>query len=238
MYFNQGYIDFLKQLEINNNQEWFKENKKWYELAVREPFKNLIDVLIPEVEKLDEHIDMESKDALFRINRDLRFSREKNPYKTHMAAGFSRGGRKSQYAGFYFQIGHTDILIGGGLPFIEKEVLRKIRREIGYNREAFQKISGDLKFKSLYGAVLGENDKDLPKAFADIYEETPMIANKQFYYAALYKTEDLLFNEDLAVFIINHFRAGMAFNDFLIRAISDFSGPTVKKNKSAQPQQN
>ncbi|MCK5469188.1 MAG: DUF2461 domain-containing protein, partial [Cyclobacteriaceae bacterium] len=148
MHFNQGYIDFFRQLNANNSRQWFNENRKWYELAVREPFKDLIDELLPEIKKLDEGIHMESKEALFRVNRDLRFSQDKPPYKTHMAAGFSRGGRKSQYAGFYLQIGLKHIIIGGGLPYIEKEVLRKIRIEIGYSNKEFQRIIEDSEFKS------------------------------------------------------------------------------------------
>lgn len=223
MYFNQGYIDFFQQLEKNNSKRWFSENRKWYELAVREPFKDLIDDLLPEVKKLDEGNHMESKDALFRVNRDLRFSQDKPPYKMHMAAGFSRGGRKSQYAGFYLQIGVKHIIIGGGLPFIEKEVLRKIRIEIGYNKNEFQQLIEAHDFKSLFGSVLGENEKELPKNFVDIYEENPLVANKQFYYGALYKTENWLFNEDLSSHILKHFHAGVNFNNFLIKAISNFT---------------
>ena len=140
MHFSKAYIDFFEQLKKNNSKDWFNENRKWYELAVREPFKGLIEELLPEIHLLDPSILMESKDAMFRINRDLRFSNDKTPYKTHMAAGFSRGGRKSQFAGFYLQIGLNHIVIGGGLPYIEKDVLRKIRIEIGYNTEEFQRI--------------------------------------------------------------------------------------------------
>jgi len=225
MYFNQGYIDFFQQLNNNNSKKWFAENRKWYELAVREPFKDFIDELLPEIKKLDEGNHMESKDALFRVNRDLRFSQDMPPYKTHMAAGFSRGGRKSQYAGFYLQIGLNHIIVGGGLPFIEKEVLKKIRIEIGYNNKGFQRIIEDPEFKSLFGFVHGENAKELPKSFSDIYEENPLIANKQFYYGALYKTENWLFNEKLPEHILKHFRAGVNFNNFLIKAISNFTRP-------------
>ena len=232
MYFNQGYIDFFQQLNENNNRKWFDENRKWYELAVREPFKELLDDLLPEIKKLDEGIHMESKDALFRVNRDLRFSQDKPPYKTHMAAGFSRGGRKSQYAGFYLQLGLNDIIIGGGLPFIEKERLKKIRIEIGYNKKELQTIIEHPDFKSLFGFVLGENDKELPKNFIDIYEENPLIANKQFYYGSLYQTEKWLFKEDLPQHIMKHFHAGFNFNKFLIKAISNFAkfvSPEIRK---------
>ena len=223
MYFNQGDIDFFQQLEKNNSKRWFDENRKWFELAVREPFRDLIDELLPEIKKLDEENHMESKDALFRVNRDLRFTPDKPPYKTHMAAGFSRGGRKSQYAGFYLQIGLKHIIIGGGLPFMEKEVLRKIRIEIGYNKKAFQQLIEASDFKSLFGFVLGENEKELPKTFLDIYKENPLIANKQFYYGAIYKTENWLFKENLSAHILKHFQTGVNFNNFLIKAICNFT---------------
>ena len=225
MNFNRGYIDFFNQLSHNNNKDWFRENKKWYELVVRGPFKDLIDKLLPEVKKIDEGIQMSAKDALFRINRDLRFSENQLPYKTHMAAGFSRGGRKSQFAGFYLQIGKDHIILGGGLPYIEKEILRKIRIEIGYNKQEFDEIINEPRFKSLFGFVHGENDREPPKSFSGISEEYPLIANKQFYYGAVYRTESWLFSQELPAHIINHFQVGAKFNHFLIRAISDFSSP-------------
>ena len=184
----------------------------------------------PEIKKLDKGIVMQSKDALFRVNRDLRFSQNKAPYKLHMAAGFSRGGKKSQYAGYYLQVGMKHIIIGGGLPFIEKEILRKIRIEIGYKNEDFLRILNDQNFKNYFGFVHGENDKEIPKSFANIYEEYPVIANKQFYYGAIYDTEDWLMNDSLPQFMLEHFKAGTLFNQFLIKAISNFNGySSVKK---------
>ena len=232
MYFNKAYIDFFDQLSKNNSKDWFNENKKWYELAVREPFKELIEELLPEVQKIDEKILMSSKDAMFRINHDLRFSDEKEPYKTHMAAGFTRGGRKSQYAGFYLQLGLHHTVIGGGLPFIEKEVLRKIRIEIGYSANEFKRIISDPNFRSYFGFVHGESEQAIPNAFSSIYEKTPIIANKQFYYGALYNTESILFKNDLPDLIMNHFRAGTDFNRFLIKAISNFAEiPSLRSSK-------
>ena len=229
MYFNKAYIDFFDELSKNNNKEWFNDNKKWYELAVREPFRELIEKLLPEIQKIDEKILMTSRDSMFRINRDLRFSNEKEPYKTHMAAGFSRGGRKSQFAGHYLQVGLHHTVIGGGLPFIEREVLRKIRIEIGYSANEFNRIITDPEFRSFFGFVHGESEREIPNAFSTIYEENPIIANKQFYYGAMYDTEAVLFSEDLPEFILNHFKAGNDFNRFLIKAISNFADITHQK---------
>ena len=234
MYFNQGYIEFLEQLDIHNSKSWFKANRKWYELSVREPFKNLLEDLLPEIKKLDEGINMSSGDALFRINRDLRFSPGIKPYKTHMAAGFTRGGRKSQYAGFFLQIGLHHIMIGGGLPFIEKESLKKIRIEIAYRNDAFQKIINNENFQSIYGFIHGEAEHELPRSFVNFYEEYPKIANKQFYYGAIYKTKEWLFHPELPNMILDHFQAGVEFNNFMIKAISNnthMPGQPVEKKK-------
>lgn len=230
MHFNKAYIDYFDQLSKNNSKEWFNENKKWYELAVREPFKALIEELLAKIQAIDSGIYMESKDAMFRINRDLRFSDDKTPYKTHMAAGFSKGGRKSQYAGYYLQIGLHHIVVGGGLPYIEKDVLRKIRIEIGYSIEEFQHIINNPQFKSYFGFVHGESQKEIPQSFSGIYENNPVIANKQFYYGALYDTESWLFKEELPDFILGHFKVGFDFNQFLIKAISNFTQRIHQRN--------
>jgi uncharacterized protein (TIGR02453 family) len=231
VYFNKGYINFLRELENHNSKSWFQENKKWYELAAREPFKKLLDDLCIEIRSVDPEIHMEAKDALFRINRDMRFSKYKLPYKTHMAAGFSRGGRKSQFAGYYLQIGHKNVAIGGGLPYLDRQVLRRIRIEIGYNLEAFNRIINNEDFVNTYGNLLGEQDTHLPKSFSDISEQNPIIAKKQLYYSAFYKTEDIIYDEALISKIMHHFKVGSQLNDFLIKAVSNFKKPLKWQNK-------
>jgi uncharacterized protein (TIGR02453 family) len=230
-YFNKGYIDFLEELHKHNRKSWFRENNKWYNLAVKEPFKNLLDDILPEITKIDPKISMETKEALFRINRDLRFSNSDMPYKTHMAAGFSRGGRKSPYAGYYLQIGRKLIVIGGGLPYIDREVLRKVRMEISYKPEKFRQIIQSTDFKTLYGNLHGEPDAELPKSFLEIATRIPVIAKRQIYYSAFYKTEDVIFKDDLVEFILSHYKTGAPLNDFLINAVKNFSKPVGKLSR-------
>ena len=222
IYFSKGYIEFLDQLNHNNNTHWFRENKKWYELTVREPFKKLLMDLLPKVNKMDPEIKMQAKEALFRISRDMRFSKHQYPYKTHMAAGFSKGGRKSKFAGYYLQIGRSVTAIGGGLPYLDREALRKIRIEIGYNQNKFNEIIQDPVFTGLYGSLLGEIDGELPNSFSDISASNPIISRKQIYYTAFYRTENIIFRKDLIPFIMNHYQAGYQLNSFLIHAVSNF----------------
>ena len=98
-YFNHQFVDFFKELSKNNNTQWFNENKKSYETHVKLPFIKFIDDLIIEMSKLDETIAIEAKDAITRINRDIRFSKDKSPYKMHVSAIISAKGKKVKEVG-------------------------------------------------------------------------------------------------------------------------------------------
>ena len=137
-HFKQDFIDFFTQLEANNSKEWFDENRKTYEKAVKKPFKQLIQRLIDHLPELDPQIQMAPKDAIFRINRDIRFSKDKTPYNTIVKAGFARGGRKSSYAGYYLGISATQIHVGGGVYMLDAANLKKIRQHIAAYPEELQ----------------------------------------------------------------------------------------------------
>ena len=93
-YFTKDFTKFLKDLEKNNNREWFNENKKRYEESVKEPFYNFIDEMIMRINAIDNNVAIQPKDAIFRIYKDVRFSKDKLPYKTQVSAVISPGGRK------------------------------------------------------------------------------------------------------------------------------------------------
>ena len=84
--FNEEYLDFFKELAQFNKKEWFDENRKRYEKSVKIPFKKFVTELIQEIQKIDPEVEIEAKDAVFRINRDIRFSKDKTPYKIQMSA--------------------------------------------------------------------------------------------------------------------------------------------------------
>ena len=145
-------IKFLKDLKKNNNKPWFDENRKDYESA-KTDFQNLIKEVIDKFSKKDPSIKtLVAKSCLFRINRDIRFSKDKSPYKSNFGASINKGGRKSMYtAGYYFHLEPGNCFIGGGLYQPDPEALKKIRQEIDYNFAAFKKIIGAKKFKTVYG---------------------------------------------------------------------------------------
>lgn len=145
-------IKFLKDLKKNNNKPWFDKNRKIYE-AAKADIASFIQQVIDLHSKKDNTIkNLLAKDCMFRINRDIRFSKNKSPYKTNFGASINKAGRKAMNAaGYYFHLEPGGSFMGGGLYMPMPEELKKVRQEIDYNFAAFQKIIGAKKFKSIYG---------------------------------------------------------------------------------------
>src|SRR5689334_10215404 len=130
-YFTKEFLDFFNKLEKNNNKEWFDRNKPTYENAVKNPFKKLVEDLIEQIRKHDKDLSTDAKESIFRINRDIRFSKDKTPYKTNVSANISKLGKRSpDHPGFYIQLGADMLMIGGGAYAPDKDQLKKIRDEI------------------------------------------------------------------------------------------------------------
>lgn len=145
-------IKFLKDLKKNNNKSWFEKNRKVYETA-KADFAGFIQKVIDLHGKKDSSIkNLLAKNCMFRINRDVRFSKDKSPYKSNFGASINKGGRKAMNsAGYYFQVQPGRNFAGGGIWMPEPNELKKVRQEIDYNFADFKKIIGSKKFKSVYG---------------------------------------------------------------------------------------
>lgn len=146
-------LKFLRDLKKNNNRAWFEAHRKDYENA-KADFSTLITALIKKHGIKDKTIShLQAKDCMFRINRDVRFSKDKSPYKTNMGAYLNRGGKKSLFGGYYFHCEPGKSFVGGGLWMPMPPELHKIRQEIDYNLADFRKIVESKKFKSIYNTV-------------------------------------------------------------------------------------
>jgi len=145
-------LKFLKDLKKNNNKPWFDKNRKVYETA-KADFARFIQAVIDQHGKKDTFIKtVLAKDCLFRINRDIRFSKDKSPYKTNFGASINKGGKKAEHsAGYYFHLEPGNSFAGGGIWMPMPEELKKVRQEIDYNFGDFKKIISSKKFKSVYG---------------------------------------------------------------------------------------
>ena len=177
-------ITFLKNLQKNNVKEWFDANRKAYEEA-RTDFTKLVGELIKLHGKKDEDIAaLEVKDCLFRINRDVRFSKDKSPYKKNFAASLTRGGKKSMYAGYYLHIEPgNNSFIGGGLWSPEAANLKKVRQEIDYSFDEFSNVIHDKSFAETYGDLHKDTEVLLsrpPKGYTDDNKAIEYLKLKSF----------------------------------------------------------
>jgi uncharacterized protein (TIGR02453 family) len=161
-------LKFLKDLKKNNNKPWFDAHRKQYETA-RNDFENFIQSVLDKQGKNDPDLKgLAAKKCLFRINRDIRFSKDKSPYKTNFGASMDKGGKKSGFAGYYFHLEPGKSFLGGGLWMPSADALKKVRQEIDYCFDEFKKIISSKKFKTIYGELYtGEGIKlsKVPQGF-------------------------------------------------------------------------
>lgn len=218
-YFSIDFTQFFKELAANNHKDWFDENRKRYEKEVKEPFKEFIAALIKEVQKDDRTIQIEPKDAIFRINRDIRFSKDKTPYKLHCSAVVTRGGKKDKTTpGIYVQLGPEDARIYGGAHMLDKDELYDIREYITQNLTKFNKIISNKAFTSTFGEIHGETNKVIPKEFKAAASKQPLIYNKSFYYYTKFDP-DIIATDKLMPSLMEAYQAGKPMKDFLTKAL-------------------
>lgn len=214
----QSTFDFLTKLNKNNNKEWFDKNRDAYEPA-KKNFRDTVDELIHAIAKFDPAVKMlTAKDCVFRINRDIRFSGDKRPYKTNMGASISPGGKKSAAAGYYFHLQPGESFLAGGVWQPQPPQLSAIRQEIDYNTPEFKKITGNKNFKKYFGALSEEDKvKTAPKGYDKAHPEIETLKLKSFIVVSDLKDKEVLSKE----FIKNAataFKALHPLNMFLRRA--------------------
>ncbi len=215
---DKNYISFFEGLEENNHKEWFDEHRKDYENHVRKPFIKLIVALIPALLEIEHGLHTDAKKTLFRINRDIRFSKDKTPYNTLMKASLSSEGKKSEVPGFYVGIGAENVHVGGGLYQLSKDRLSHVRDLIASNNKEFNSIINDSEFRNCFGEIQGERNKRLDKKYSDLEDELPHIANKQFYAMAKFKTSTFVKDNNQVEALMKYFRAIQPLHAFLNRA--------------------
>lgn len=174
-------LQFLKQLSQNNNKPWFDENRKNYEECKAE-FIDKVDSFIKSCEKFDQDIvGLESKKCIFRINKDVRFSKDKSPYKSNFGASINPGGKKSMLPGYYLHIEPGKSFLAGGCYQPMPDVLAAIRQEIDYNADEFKKILNHKDFKNYFKALSDEDKlKTAPKGYDKNHPEIALLQHKHF----------------------------------------------------------
>lgn len=220
-YFTQDFLDFFNELSRNNERDWFHANKKRYEKSVKEPFKAFVTDVIAAVGKVDPEVSIEAKDAIFRINRDIRFSKDKSPYKLHSSAVVSKYGRRDQtHPGLYLSLSHQYMHVGGGCYMPPKEELWRLRDSIARDPKAFRKTIEGEAFKDYFGGIQGDKNKVLPKEFKEAAASEPYIFNKQFYYMGDFSPTDILSNT-LVDDVMKMHKAAQPYQRWMLESMAD-----------------
>jgi len=212
-------LDFLTKLKVNNNRDWFNENRNLYDDA-KSDFENLINRLIPAIYNFDPDIGtLSAKQCVFRIYRDVRFSKDKSPYKTNMGGFIARGGRKGGFAGYYLHIDPEQSFIAGGMDMPPPDILKKVRQEILYNIDEFKSTINNPAFKKTFGEIEGEKLSRPPKDFPADFPDIDLLKFKS--YTVIHGVvNSTLLKKDIEKYIVKTFKEMYKLNQFLNRAIS------------------
>ncbi|HYJ89863.1 MAG TPA: DUF2461 domain-containing protein [Pyrinomonadaceae bacterium] len=213
-------LKFLKELEKNNNRDWFQANKKAFE-AAQDNVTALAGYLIGEIGKFDSAVaSIEPKSCVFRIYRDIRFSKDKSPYKTNLGAYISPGGRKSMQPGYYIHIQPGQCFVAAGKHMPDATELLKVRTAIAANPKEFLGIVEKRSFREKFGVLHGERLSRPPKGFS---EESPAIEYlklKSFTIYSEYKSNKLITSSDFPKTVVKDFKAMFPLMNYLRRALA------------------
>jgi len=222
-------LSFLRQLRRNNNRDWFALHKAKYEEHVKAPMIALVDALNSELAAYAPMLVTDPAKAIYRIYRDTRFSSDKTPYKTQIAASFwHRGLPKHAGAGLYVAVSAEGVDVGGGVYMPGPEELLALRTLIAADWEIFQQLDSNRKVRSLVGELHGEELSRVPKGFPAGHPAEAMLRKKQWYY---FVTLDpaLAASPKLLPEVVKRFKVMLPMIDFL-------NAPLLAKNrKRMQP---
>ncbi len=207
-------LNFLSDLKEHNNKPWFEANRPAYATA-RETFERFINFLIDEFRVTDNLGNLTAKDCISRIYRDLRFSKDKSPYQTHMWATVAPGGKKAMHMGYHVAIqpqGRS--IVAGGLWEPTTEQLNRFRQAIDEDASEFKQIIGSRAFVDFFGGIEGEKLKTAPQGYDRSHPDLDLLQLKQIMVAHYYPDQEVL-ERDYPVKIVAGCRAMRPFLDYL-----------------------
>ncbi len=213
-------LAFLRSLKKNNDKAWFDGHRKEYETAKKD-FEAFVGELLKALVSLEPELaNQAAKDCTYRIFRDVRFSKDKTPYKSHFGAFFSRGGRKWDGAGYYLHLEPGAIFAGGGLWMPEAPLLKRVRQEIDYGFEEFSGIVNKKAFKKVFPKLNGESISRPPQGYEADNPAIEFLKMKSFTAGTSLKDE-VFTSKDATKQIVTAFTALSPLISFLNRAQED-----------------
>lgn len=218
--FSPKLLTFFRELEKNNDRNWFAAHKDLFESEVRRPMIELTSLLCDDFRKIAaDYVPEKPEKAIFRIYRDTRFSKDKTPYKTHMGS-FLQHRRIEKYAGaaFYFEVSHRNVGLGGGMYMPGPEQLQAVRQMLSSKWEQVAKLCCDRALVKALGPVQGDKMSRVPKGFDPQSPAADWLRYKQIYYY-LELPAKLALTADLYPEILRRLKLLVPFNDYLNSAI-------------------
>ncbi|WP_128543535.1 DUF2461 domain-containing protein [Larkinella soli] len=189
--FTSQSLDFLRDLVQNNNREWFQANRSRYEAAKKE-LTGFVGRLLEAVCRFQPLPNTEVKDCIFRINRDIRFSKDKSPYKPNFAVAIGPGGRHSGRIDYFLSIqpdGET--FLGAGMWQPTPQHLTKFRQEVDYNPTELKRIIEDPEFRAYFPEIWGETMKTAPKGYSADHPDIDLLRRKQLFFMHRYSDREV-----------------------------------------------
>ncbi len=219
-YFTKDYITFFQDLSKNNEKDWFHANKKRYEESVKKPFLFFITQLITELQNIETDLHLEAKKCISRINRDIRFAKDKSPYNLHLTAFLGRGGKKDKsIPGMAIRLSPEMLGIMGGSYGMDKDQLYRLRTTLSKDNTIINALLSEPNFKKTFGSVRGETMKRVPKEWAEAARLEPLILQKQFYFMGELKPS-LIYSDELMPTLLNQYKIMKPVNDYIRHAIA------------------
>ena len=208
-------LTFFRNLARNNRREWFQPRKAIFEEQVKQPMRELVGALNHAMQSFAPEYATDPDKAIYRIYRDTRFSKDKTPYKDHIAASFYRGGTgPHHYGGYYVHVSHKEVAVGGGVYMPEPAVLLSIRQHVAENHQKLRKILAAPVVRRSLGELQGDQLSRVPKGFLAAHPAADLLRFKSlFLYTQLdpgLATTPQFFNE-----VVARFRTMKPFLDFL-----------------------
>jgi uncharacterized protein (TIGR02453 family) len=208
-------LQFLADLAANNHKEWFQDNRDKYEIA-RANFLDICSEVLSGLQEFQSNLmNTDVKKCVLRINRDIRFSKDKRPYKTYFAAGFGPGGKGSGQADYYLQImPGGESFLGGGMWAPSPSNLSKWRQEIDYNSEVLKELIENKTFKSHFPERYGEQLKTTPKGYSADHPDIDLLRYKELFFYKKYTDKEVC-STDFAQNIVSECRILKPYLDYI-----------------------
>lgn len=220
-FFTKESAKFWKALAKNNTKEWFDANRKDYETHLKAPYDALAEALVEQVREVEPEYQVSAKQAKYRINRDIRFSKDKTPYKTNLGITVGRTQKHDPaYPAYTVRLGVDGLAVAGGLYMPEPELRDKVRLYVGQHADELAKIEAKgTRFAKTYGQLGGEAHKRTPAELKEFEDVEPRVRNKQWVFWTDLDDKKLFTDPKLDQIILDYWEAARPAQDFLKAAV-------------------